>query len=565
MQITFENDGQFELPDPEQAESSGPQTLLEISLANDIPHTHACGGYARCSTCRVIVLEHPENLTAPTDAEAELAARKGLEPQIRLACQACPTGPVRVRRLVIDHEDAEIAIAEGVPSSGREQSIAVLFSDLRDFTALSENMLPYDVIHILNRYFRKMGEAVLANNGFIDKYMGDGMMAIFGIQEGAPEVSGPAASKSAVARVVVADAVRAGLDMQTGLAEFNQYMRLHFQHEFRMGIGIHYGEAILGEVGHPRSMQFSALGDTVNMASRVESACKRAQAEFLISEDTRRHVPELFRFGRRFSIQLKGKTGRHVLSEVLGPAVAKSTDALAPDLMSVPAIIRRALRKKISRDQAPKYLRLVFHDATSARAQSGAGGCDGSVRFEMDRPQNETMVFCAHILSQIQTELSLKDVDVSFADLLVFAGALAVEICDGPVIPLEVGRRDAEGPTPPGFIPEETDGYDTLVERFQAMGLDTQDLVVLSGAHTLGRANGKPYTADLYSFSNSYFRRLALEKDPVPELVMLPTDLALLENSTARDLVFEYARDTIRFHRDFVAAYIKMTRGSLSS
>ncbi|MCR9141090.1 MAG: 2Fe-2S iron-sulfur cluster-binding protein [bacterium] len=584
MQISFEKDGQFEVPDERQTRPAvaeagdsrdGPQTLLEISLANEIPHTHACGGHARCSTCRVLVLEHPENLTPPTEAERELARRKGLEPGIRLACQACPTGPVRVRRLVIDREDAEIAIAEGAPSSGREQHVAVLFSDLRGFTAVTENMLPYDVIHVLNRYFRKMGEAILANHGFIDKYMGDGIMAIFGIESAPADAALPTEESSgdasqSRARTAVANAIRAGLDMQAGLAEFNVYMREHFDHEFRMGIGIHYGEAIVGEVGHPRSMQFSALGDTVNMASRVESACKRAQAEFLISEATREHAPDLFRFGRRFSIQLKGKAGRHILSEVLGPAATPGSEQSGEALVSDSGVdlatrIRRELRRRISRDQSPQYLRLLFHDAASARVDSGTGGCDGSVRFEMDRAQNENLRGCARVLTQIQTEFALNDVEVSFADLLVFAGALAVEICEGPQIPLETGRRDAEGPTPEGFIPEETDALPTLVERFAAMGLNTQDLVVLSGAHTLGRANEKPYTADLYTFSNTYFQRLALEESPAPELSMLATDLALLQNPEARELVMTYARDEERFHRDFARAFRKMTRGSLKS
>lgn len=569
MQIRFENDRAVEV-------TAEGQTLLEIALANEIPHTHACGGFARCSTCRVLVLEHPENLSPPTDAEAELARRKGLEPQIRLACQACPTGTVRVRRLVIDHEDAEIAIAESAPSSGREQQVAVLFSDLRDFTAFSENMLPYDVIHILNRYFRKMGEAILANHGFIDKYMGDGIMAIFGLQDddraqggSASAPRSPGASDSSAARVV-ANAIRAGLDMQAGLAEFNAYARRHFQHELRMGLGIHYGEAIIGEVGHPRSMQFSALGDTVNMASRVESACKRAQAEFLISETTRQHAPEIFRYGRRFSLQLKGKAGRHVLTEVLGrldddedggaPASATGGDASAK---ITPDLILRELRRRISRDQSPKYLRLVFHDAASARIANATGGCDGSVRFEMDRPQNESLQDCARLLTQIQSELALRGLEVSFADLLVFAGALAVDLCEGPAIPLRVGRRDAEAPAPDGFIPDENEDYPTLLERFRAMGLDLKDLVVLSGAHTLGRAKEKPYTADLYTFSNSYFRRLALEEVTDPKLALLPSDLVLVQHPEARELVRLYAADEEAFHRDFVAAYIKMTRGSL--
>src|SRR5476651_844583 len=101
--IEFQNDGVFEEPDLTQS-------LLQISLKNRIPHMHVCGGTARCSTCRVMVLENIENCLPRNANEQRLADRKGFEPNIRLACQTCVRGPVKVRRLVLDDGDADMVI-----------------------------------------------------------------------------------------------------------------------------------------------------------------------------------------------------------------------------------------------------------------------------------------------------------------------------------------------------------------------------------------------------------------------------------------------------------------------
>ncbi|MBI3269098.1 MAG: adenylate/guanylate cyclase domain-containing protein [Planctomycetes bacterium] len=280
-------------------------TLLDLAVKHGIPLMHACGGKARCSTCRVRVLEHGANLSPRTPDEAALAVEKGLPDDVRLACQSRVTGPVTVRRLVIDAEDAELA----APSTGRpvarEARLAILMSDIRSFTPFAAAHLPYDVIHILNRYFRTMGEAVYAHGGAIDKYMGDGLMALFGLDGGEPQGH-------------CLNAVRAGLAMLDGLERVNAYLREHFETEFRIGIGIASGEVLIGEMGHPRSRQLTAIGDAVNLASRIEGATKRTGASLLISAGVREAVKGAVRVGRRFETELAGKSGLHVLHEVVG-------------------------------------------------------------------------------------------------------------------------------------------------------------------------------------------------------------------------------------------------------
>jgi adenylate cyclase len=280
-------------------------TLLEISLKHGISHMHACGGHARCSTCRVMIHEGLENAQPRNAAEQRLASLKGLEPNVRLACQTRVVGPVRIRRLVLDDRDIQIAVAEKGNSSGREEHLAILFSDIRDFTPFSEQNLPYDVVHMLNRYFLMMGEAVLQNTGTIDKYIGDGMMALFGLH----------GSKDP--REVCLAAVRAGLQMLENLIELNRYLKDHFGIEFGTRIGIHYGVVVIGQMGHPHKMQFTAIGDSVNMAARIESAVKGTPANLLISEEVLAHVKEFVQTGVEVTASLKGKHGSYNLYEVV--------------------------------------------------------------------------------------------------------------------------------------------------------------------------------------------------------------------------------------------------------
>lgn len=317
MKIEYLNEKTVEL-------TGAGQTILDVSLANGIQHTHVCGGNARCSTCRVVVLNGNENLSPRGEEENTIALRKSFAPDIRLACRARVNGDVSVRRLVIDQEDIQEIIASSIKATGREIEAAVLFSDIRGFTTFSERHLPYDVVHILNRYFREMGDCIVRHGGLIDKYMGDGLMALFGVNGGD-------------ARTHCLAAVRAGKAMLSALENVNAYMRRTFGEEFRIGVGIHFGEVIAGDMGHPRKVQFTALGDTVNTASRIESATKKAGASLLISETVYQQVRADIKRGRVFSAPLKGKTGRFKLYEVV--SVTPSEDS-SDELVQLPVLHR---------------------------------------------------------------------------------------------------------------------------------------------------------------------------------------------------------------------------------
>jgi adenylate cyclase len=286
----------------EQADES--LSLLRLAQLNGIPHASACGGHARCSTCRVMVLEGLENLSPRTEPEVRLATAKGFEPNVRLACQTCAHGPATVRRLVLDDCDVELVLKCSGHTAGKEATLAILFSDIRSFTPFAEHNLAYDVVHVLNRYFFDTGSAVLQHGGYIDKYIGDGLMALFGLDSDDPAN----ASRQAV---------RAALEMLGGLPAFNSYLTQYFGATLEIGIGIHTGSVILGEIGHPKRMQLTAIGDAVNVASRVESATKEVGARLLVTAEVAAHLGDEFRPGRRQRVHLKGTTGERELIEIL--------------------------------------------------------------------------------------------------------------------------------------------------------------------------------------------------------------------------------------------------------
>lgn len=310
------------------AEENSELSLLEISLKHGIPHMHACGGNGRCSTCRIIVTEGIENCTPRTETEETLALSRDLPENIRLACQTRVTGPVTLRRLVLDNRDYEAVRTRSESSSGREDNLAILFSDIRNFTSFSERNLPYDIIHILNRYFEEMGRVILANGGMLDKYIGDGLMANFGLKQNDPES-------------ICVRAVNAGLEMLEALKGVNAYAKTHLNHEFQIGIGIHYGNVIVGELGHHSNAAFTLIGDAVNTASRLESMTKKAKAALLISEDVYQYVKQHVRRGRVFQAPLKGKSGRFLMYEILGI----DTGAVETHLESGARVAFRELRE----------------------------------------------------------------------------------------------------------------------------------------------------------------------------------------------------------------------------
>jgi adenylate cyclase len=273
------------------------QTLLDVSIRHRIPHLYQCGGRARCTTCRVQILDGLSNVSSRSSVEQKVASQRGWDDFTRLACQTRVQGNVVIRRLLDNAQDIIVLDLDelgGAACEGKELDLAVLFSDIRDFTAHSEHNLPYDVVHMLNRYFTVAAEHVLNNNGFIDKYIGDGILAVFGTRDESPGTA-------------CRNAVRAAFGMLEAVRRLGPTIEREFNVPLRIGIGIHFGTVILGRIGHPGKRQISVIGDTVNTASRVESMTKQLGVPILLSDSVVAQIPGALQLGPPTEAPLKGK------------------------------------------------------------------------------------------------------------------------------------------------------------------------------------------------------------------------------------------------------------------
>jgi adenylate cyclase len=244
-------------------------TVLETLRANRIPHASVCGGRARCTTCRMRVTYGLEALPPPTGLEAKALARIGAPDGMRLACQVRPTRDISIMPLLA----ADAGAADGLVRGGLEGSerlITVVFVDLRASTTLGETRMPYDVLFILNRFFAEMTKALAVTNGHYSQFTGDGLMALYGLDAGDPAV-GPV------------EALRGAQEMLARLDQLNSQMETELAQPLRIGIGIHFGEAIVGSMGPPRSQIITAIGDTVNTAARLESLTKEFDCVLVLS------------------------------------------------------------------------------------------------------------------------------------------------------------------------------------------------------------------------------------------------------------------------------------------
>jgi adenylate cyclase len=245
-------------------------SVLEASRIAGIPHISVCGGRGRCSTCRVRIIEGHHRQPAPSQAEQGTLNRIKAGPQIRLACQFRPTHDVSVVPILSAGRNGLTPLVGAGRAQGQEREIAVLFCDLRGFTSLAERRLPFDTVFILNRYFEVVGESVEDAGGYIDKFVGDGVLALFGLKCSSEE-----AARQAM------DAARR---IHAGLASLNADYASEFENPLKIAMSLHAGPAIVGEMGYGQATSLTAVGDTINAASRLEGLAKELDVELVISE-----------------------------------------------------------------------------------------------------------------------------------------------------------------------------------------------------------------------------------------------------------------------------------------
>jgi len=293
-------------PDGRVVEVTPGTSVLEASRLAGIPHASVCGGRGRCSTCRVRVRGEIRSIDPPTDDELRVLRRIGANSNVRLACQLRPRGAVEVTPLLPPFAHAADGRRRVDLVQGSEREIAIMFVDIRGFTALSEGRLPYDVVFVLNRYFAAMGRAIEAAGGHVDKFIGDGVMALFGIERGA--------------QAGCREALAAARLMSERIPELNASMQAELDRPLRIGIGIHCGTTIVGEMGYGNAAAITAIGDAVNTASRLESLTKNFACELVVSEEAvSRAGLDLSTFPQR-EMEIRGKREMLVVRTLVSAA-----------------------------------------------------------------------------------------------------------------------------------------------------------------------------------------------------------------------------------------------------
>ena len=247
-------------------------SVLEASLRHNVPHASMCGGRARCSTCRIRVIGDCSALPQPSPREAFVLDRVGAaDPSIRLACQLRPTADLSFFQLFMPHESSAPAPASHPHRIGEERYLVSMFVDMRGSTRLAELRLPFDTVFIVNRFLAAVSRAVIECGGQPNQFVGDGQLALFGL----------AAGPQGACR----QALRAAAMIAVNVDELNRILGHDLNEPIRFGIGIHGGEVIIGDIGYRDHRVFTALGDAVNVASRLQDMTKSLGCAAVISDE----------------------------------------------------------------------------------------------------------------------------------------------------------------------------------------------------------------------------------------------------------------------------------------
>jgi adenylate cyclase len=250
-------------------------SVLEASLRNNVPHASVCGGRARCSTCRIRVIGDCADLPEPSKREAFVLNRVGAgsDPAIRLACQLRPETDLSFFQIFLPQTTAASLRTSSPSRIGEERYLVSMFVDMRGSTKLAEKRLPFDTVFIVNRFLGAVSQAVIESGGQPNQFVGDGQLALFGL--------------GSTPQTACRQALKAAAMIAANVEELNRFLAHDLREPIRFGIGIHGGEVIIGDIGYRDHMVFTALGDAVNVAARLQDMTKALTCEVVVSDEVR--------------------------------------------------------------------------------------------------------------------------------------------------------------------------------------------------------------------------------------------------------------------------------------
>jgi len=248
-------------------------SVLEASFRHHVPHASVCGGKARCSTCRIRIIGDRSGLPRPSAREAFVLDRVGAsaDPAVRLACQLRPQSDIAIVPLLPPQANTSFVHGRAQVHPSEECKLVCMFIDMRGSTEMAEKRLPFDTVFIVNRFLAAVAQAVTQAGGQPNQYLGDGMLALFGLHGDMPKACQQALNAAAM--------VAGNVDHLNRMFADSERRPICF------GIGIHVGEVITGDIGYRENIVFTALGDTVNVTARLQELTKERNCQVVLSDD----------------------------------------------------------------------------------------------------------------------------------------------------------------------------------------------------------------------------------------------------------------------------------------
>ncbi len=250
-------------------------SVLEASWRFAIPHASVCGGRGRCSTCRIRIIGDRTGLPEPSTGEKAVLARvgAGTDPALRLACQLRPHRDIAFVPMLPPNVGTARAWQRSHVRAAEERYVVSMFVDMRGSTRLSEHRLPFDTVFIINRFLAAVSQGVIEAGGQPNQFLGDGLLALFGL----------ASRPEAACREALDAAARIAINVD----HLNTLFANDLAEPIRFGIGIHAGVVVVGDIGYHDNRVYTALGDAVNVAARLQDMTKALGCEVVLSDDVR--------------------------------------------------------------------------------------------------------------------------------------------------------------------------------------------------------------------------------------------------------------------------------------